>query len=299
MRSSHGCVCILSILSLMWMLFLNWRLLLLIIHTRAWWSLICWSSSWSTTWTYHGVLILRIWHLAARGLHSVSLMETMIMVMLSWLSLIHMTESTRVLILILSWRSHLIILHCILLRSSIRNLYWTIPKRLKNWFWVCCRSRLCIMCWMFTTANLLHWIAVSDHHAMVIRQHIVMELWMLVLTHTKWWISWLRPNLGCGFRSCVLLKLWRHLVMTWPILGMFIIWWILNSLINLMSSNMSTWSTIIMSVMVNSMSLIILCRWFWSRARSICTIYSILVASTALIRRLFLARETAWLLRAR
>lgn len=73
MWSPHWAVCYWSSI-LLRMLLVNWRLLLTV-HTRAWRSLICWSTSWSTSRTNYSASILDIRltcnHLAACSLHSV------------------------------------------------------------------------------------------------------------------------------------------------------------------------------------------------------------------------------------
>ena len=273
------------------MLFFNWRLLLLIIHTGAWWSFIRWCTSWSSTWSYNGIIILAmLWlschNLTALSLHSGTIMDT-------WLAyltvLINMIKSTWMLTLRMWAKLGSSI--CLLLRIPIGYLDWSIPEWLKYRLRVGRRARLLILLllWVFAIViNLLKRVAISDDHTMVIRQHVVMELCMMILAHSKRSLSWLWTNFGRCFWSSVLLKLWGHLVLARSIMWMLIIWWCRNPLIDLMGSYMSTWSSILRNMLIHSLVSNLLWSWTWSLR----AIYRILMSITWLLSALFLAHDT-------
>ena len=113
---------------------------------------------------------------------------------------------------------------------------------------------------------------------------------MLILTHSKWWLRGLRSNFCCRLWVSVLLKLWRHLVLTRSIMRMLTIWSSSYSSIDLMSSNMSTWSTIVIgNMMINTAVGVVLRNLFGSRTWSWRTIYRILMTTST--RLLFLAHN--------
>jgi hypothetical protein len=121
-----------------------------------------------------------------------------------------------------------------------------------------------------------------------------MEMSMLILAHSKWSLRWLRTNFGSGLWSSIFLKLWRHLVLTRSIVWMLTIWWCRNTLIDLMGSYMSTWSSILRNILVNTLMSHLLWSWSWSWW----AINLILMSITCLWWVLFLAHDsimTCWL----
>ena len=118
----------------------------------------------------------------------------------------------------------------------------------------------------------------------------MMEMRMLTLSHSEWRLRWLRSDFGGGLGAIVLLKWWRYLILVRARVRMFVIGWTGYSLINLVSSNMSTWTTIVRlgNMLINWMILIILGNLFWSRSRSTWTIYIIICMSISILMGCFL-----------
>ena len=302
MRSSHWCIRNLSsILGLGYILFFNWRLLL-IVHTGTWRSFICWCTARSTSRAYNhiGITSLSWYDLAACSLHSITRMKVLhlrfwrMLCLAHLVSLMKMTESSRM----LAWRmwTHLSmsITWILLLRAAIGNLDWPIPEGLENWFWISCWGRLLLLRRVFgSTIDLLHWVAVSDHHTMIIWKHIVMEMTIVVLTHSHWRLWRLWTDFRSSLRSSILLKLWWHLILARVIMRMLVIRRISDPCIHLMCSNMSAWSPIVMRRMViDVIILTILWNLFRSRTWSRWTIYSVWRSIRTLIWLLFLAQNS-------
>lgn len=156
---------------------------LLVVHSWTWWSFIGRCTAWPSTRTNdYSVFLSILWlsrdDLATLGLHSSSILMTIMKHFTAWL---HVGKTVWV----VSLRTHTWPWR-ILLDVAVGNLDRSIPKWLKNWLRVSCRTWLVVLMLLRVLTiivDLRKWITVSNDHTMVVWKHILMVVSMLCFIH--------------------------------------------------------------------------------------------------------------------